>query len=207
MMLASVFVISFVFNLLQKGAGKETVIGSVLGLVAIAIGFIVQLGLIRVYLDLAEGTKDELKTLFSQYRLFWNYFGAVILYMFVVVLGFILFIFPGIYFSLKYQFYSYLIVDKNLNAIEALKRSAVMTDGVKWNLLGFSFVLCGLNILGLLVIGLGLLVTVPMSIMAYVYVYRTLRDRGQSALVVAAVSEPAVVIPTEPVVVAPEQPV
>lgn len=212
MMLGATFVISILFNILQKGAGKETLVGSILGLVAIAVGFIVQMGLIRVYLDLADGKKDELKTLFSQTRLFWNYFGAVVLYMIVVVLGLILFIIPGIYFGLKYQFYAYLIVDKNLGAIEALKKSAVMTDGVKWKLLGFCFVIFGLNILGFIALIFGLLVTIPMSIMAYVYVYRTLRDRGQATPVVSeATPAPAVasqvVTPAEPVVTATEQPV
>lgn len=195
MMLGATLGVSFVFNLLQKGAGEETLLGSLLGLVAIVVGFIVQLGLIRMYLDLAEGTKDKVAVLFSQHRLLWRYFGAALLFGLMVVFGLILFIIPGVYFALKYQFYSYLIVDKNLGVIEALKKSARMTDGIKWKLFGFSLVLCGLNFLGLIALVFGLLVTVPMSIMAYVYVYRTLRDRGQEMISKETLVTPPVATP------------
>ncbi len=194
--LGATYGIFLVFDLLQKGAGKETLLGSLLGLVAIVVGFIVKLGLIRMYLDLAEGTKDKVAVLFSQYQLIWKYFGSSILYGLMVVFGLILFIIPGIYFALKYQFYSYLIVDKNLGVTEALKKSARMTDGIKWKLFGFSLVLCGLNFLGLIALVFGLLVTVPMSIMAYVYVYRTLRDRGQEMISKETLVTPPVATPT-----------
>ncbi|MFZ2187032.1 MAG: DUF975 family protein [Candidatus Moraniibacteriota bacterium] len=178
MIFGSVWGISLVFSLLQKGAGKETSLGTLIGLVAIVLGFIVQLGLIRMYLDLAEGTEDKLAVLFSQHRLIWRYLGAALLYGLMVALGLALLIIPGIYWALKYQFFSYLIVDKNLGVLDALKKSATMTEGVKWKLLGFALVLCGLNILGALALVLGLLVTIPVSIIAYVYVYRALAKRS-----------------------------
>jgi uncharacterized membrane protein len=177
MILASAWGISLLFNLLQKGAGKETVLGMLIGLASFVVALIVQLGLVRMYLDLAEGTEDKLGTLFSQRHVFWNYLGAAILYGLMVAFGLVLFIIPGLYLALKYQFFSYLIVDKNLGAMEALKKSAVMTEGVKWKLFLFSLAICGLNILGALVFVVGLLVTIPMSTMAFVFVYRTLRDR------------------------------
>lgn len=195
MISASVWAISFIFSLLQKGAGEETLLGLLLKLAAIVFGCIVQLGLIRMYLDLTEGTKDKLAMLFSQYRLFWKYLGAAILYGLMIVFGLILFIIPGIYFALKYQFYSYLIVDKNLSVMDALKKSAMMTDGVKWKLFGFYIVLFGLNFLGLIALVFGLLVTVPMSIMAYVYVYRTLRDRVYGLPTTEIASAEAIVTP------------
>ena len=195
MMLGVTYGIFLAFDLLQKGAGKETLLGSFLGLIAIVVGFIVQLGLIRIYLDLAEGTKDKVVVLFSQYQLIWKYFGAALLYGLMVVFGLILFIIPGIYFALKYQFYSYLIVDKNLSVMEALKRSTRMTSGIKWKLFGFSLILCGLNFLGLIALVFGLLVTVPMSIMAYVYVYRSLRDRGQEIVSQETIVTPPVATP------------
>jgi hypothetical protein len=41
---------------------------------------------------------------------------------------------PGIYFALKYKFYDYLIVDKGMGPVETIKRSGVLTEGVKRNL-------------------------------------------------------------------------
>lgn len=214
MILATTWLISIGFNLLQKGAGDETLLGGLISVVAIVVSLIVNLGLIRMYLDLADGTESKLERLFSQYRFFWKYLGGVIVYSLMVVLGLVLLIVPGIYLALRYQFFSYLIIDKNLGPIEALKGSAVMTDGVKWKLFGLSLTLLGLNLLGVVALVVGLLVTVPMSIMAYVYVYRALRDRtavvpqGTPVMAQAVVTPPstATVTPQPAVLVTPDTP-
>ncbi|MDO8565906.1 MAG: hypothetical protein Q7S04_01835 [Candidatus Moranbacteria bacterium] len=178
MVLGIVCGVAIFLNILSKAVGENSFLGSAVSLGATVLGIILQIGLIRIYIDLIDQDKeDHLDTLFSQTGLFWRYLGASILYYAVVVVGFILLIIPGIYFSLKYQFYGYLIIDKNFQPFEALKKSAVMTVGIKWKLLGFSFALVGLNIAGALLLVVGLLVTIPISILAYVYVYRELSKR------------------------------
>src|SRR3989344_423203 len=186
MLLGTAWGIAILFDLLQKGAGKETWLGGLIGLAAIVAGFILELGLIRAYLDLDNGTEDKIAVLFSEYRLVWRYFGAALLYGIMVVFGLILLIVPGVYLALKYQFFAYLIVDQNLGILDALKQSSEMTRDIKWKFFGFVLAVCGLNILGALALGIGLLVTIPVSIMAYVYVYRTLVNRGLPAVVPAA---------------------
>ncbi|OGI15210.1 MAG: hypothetical protein A3E38_00245 [Candidatus Moranbacteria bacterium RIFCSPHIGHO2_12_FULL_54_9] len=186
MLLGTAWGIAILFDLLQKGAGKETWLGGLIGLAAIVAGFILELGLIRAYLDLDKGTEDKIAVLFSEYRLVWRYFGAALLYGIMVVFGLILLIVPGVYLALKYQFFAYLIVDQNLGILDALKQSSEMTRDIKWKFFGFVLAVCGLNILGALALGIGLLVTIPVSIMAYVYVYRTLVNRGLPAVVPAA---------------------
>jgi uncharacterized membrane protein len=91
--------------------------------------------------------------------------------------GLILLIVPGIYLGLKYQFFSYLIVDKELGVLDSLKESSQITQGVKWQLFGFSLALIGINILGALAFGIGLLVTIPLTVVAHVFVYRKLSTR------------------------------
>ena len=92
----------------------------------------------------------------------------------MVAVGLILLIIPGIYLAIKYQFFSFLIVDKNMGIMESFKKSEEMTQGVKMNLLLFSLALAGINILGALVFLVGLIVTIPTTVMATVYVYRKL---------------------------------
>lgn len=191
MMLGTVWLVAFVLDLLQKGAGKETLIGTLLGLIAIAVGFIMQLGLIRAYLNLDDGTESKLDVLLSQRHLAWRYFGAMIIYGIAVVIGLILLVIPGIYIALKYQFFGYLIVDKNLGAVEALKKSAELTVGVKWKLIGFSMTIVLLNLLGVIALLIGLFVTIPMSVMAYVYVYRTLAKSSFSEALIPESTVPA----------------
>lgn len=69
-----------------------------------------------------------------------------------------------IYLYIKYQFYGYLIVDKNLGAIEALKKSAELTRGAEKNLLVFWLELfCGFAVILLF---FGILVIAPLTILA-----------------------------------------
>lgn len=201
--LGIVWGISIFFRLVQESLDKENLTDGLLigviifiALLGFVLGAILQLGLIRLFIDLVDqDTEDRLKMLFSQHKLFWRYLGASVLYGLMVGFGLILLIVPGIYFALKYQFFSYLIVDKNLGVFDALKKSGEITKGVKWKLFGFWFALVGLNILGLLVLLVGLLVTIPTSILAYIYVYRTLSKRLVPAAVSAVPAETPMTIP------------
>lgn len=138
------------------------------------LNLLVSLGTIKVSLSVVDNKKTELADLFNGYPLLVNFLVGSILYGLMVVLGLILFIVPGIYLAIKYHFYSYYIVDKKMGAIEAIKASGKITQGVKLHLILFSLALTGLNILGALALGVGLLITVPVSMLAYALVYRKL---------------------------------
>jgi uncharacterized membrane protein len=92
----------------------------------------------------------------------------------IVIGGFILLIIPGIFFALRLQFTCYLIVDKNLGPVEAVKTSWKITKGNAWNLFFLGILLGLINILGLLCLIVGLFVTVPLTMLATTFVYRKL---------------------------------
>ncbi|MBI2439047.1 MAG: DUF975 family protein [Candidatus Moranbacteria bacterium] len=145
---------------------------------SLVVSTILRMGQMRMYLDLVDFQKeDSYDTIFSQHRLFLRYLLAGIGFAALIVLGMILFIIPGIYLALTYRFFGYLIVDKNMGAMDALKKSAIITKGVKWRLFIFSGILLGINFLGLLFFVVGLFVTIPLSVVADVFVYRALSRR------------------------------
>ena len=59
-------------------------------------------------------------------------------------------------------------------SIEALKESRSVTTGYKWDLALWSLVLIALNLLGTLLLLIGLFITMPVTLMASIYVYRRL---------------------------------
>ncbi len=105
---------------------------------------------------------------------FWKYVGASILVGVIVVIGFILLIVPGIIWALRYMFVPYLVMDRKLKPFEALKESARITYGHKWQLLGLIGLIVLINILGALALLVGLLVSGPVSAIALGHAYRTL---------------------------------
>jgi len=58
--------------------------------------------------------------------------------------------------------------------MDSFRQSSGMTEGVKINLLLFGLWLILINIAGALALGVGLLVSIPTSLMATVFVYRKL---------------------------------
>jgi uncharacterized membrane protein len=95
----------------------------------------------------------------------------------VVAFGLVLLIVPGIILAIKYVFYDYLIIDKELGPLEALRESSRITGGVKWQLFIFMLLVFLINFAGILFFGVGLLLTIPATTIATAYVYRRLLAR------------------------------
>lgn len=132
------------------------------------------ISILTAALGIYAGEKIAVENLFSKYNLILKYLVASVIYLIVVFVGLILFILPGIYVMLRFQFYKFLVVDKGMDPIEALRGSAKLTEGHAWVLFGLLCISIVINILGLLALGVGLLVTVPMTMLAYTYVYKRL---------------------------------
>ncbi len=167
--------VSFISSSIQNGLSsqKQYFFSFLFGLVAWVATSILSMGIINVMLEFVDGKKPELKDLYYKKKVF-NFILASILRPLIVIAGLILFIIPGVIFAIKFQFSEYLIVDKKMDAIESLQASWEMTKGVKWNLFLFGLLLGLINLLGLLCLIVGLIITVPLSMLATAYVYRKL---------------------------------
>jgi uncharacterized membrane protein len=74
------------------------------------------------------------------------------------------------YLALRYSMVRFSVID-GAGITESLRESTKMTHGVKWPLFGFSVLLIVINIIGSIPFGLGLLITAPISLIAYAHVY------------------------------------
>ncbi len=136
---------------------------------------LISLGMIRTTLKNVDRKEEpSLKDLFGMH-LFFRYLGGALLYLFMVVGGLFLFVVPGIYWGLKYQFATYLIIDKKMRIGEAFEASAKLVQGYEWDLFGYWLVMFLLNFVGLMFFVVGLVVTLPVTVVGYSYLYRQLR--------------------------------
>ena len=135
---------------------------------------IVGLGFLRIILDVHDGREVKTGQLFSEYRLFFKYLVGTILYSLIILVGLLLFIIPGIIWAIKFQFFTYALVDKKLGPIAALKESANFTRGVKWHLFVFDIFVVLINMLGFVLLFIGLFITIPLTALATVFIYRKL---------------------------------
>jgi len=105
---------------------------------------------------------------------FLKFAAGYILYSLLVAAGLILFIVPGVVFMVKYQYVVYFIADKNADISKAFQKSSAITSGIKWELFVFLILLSLINMAGVICFFVGLIVTIPVTMVAMAYVYRKL---------------------------------
>ncbi len=129
-------------------------------------------GLWLYYLKRIRGEAAALDTAFSGFRLaFAQLLLAGLVTFLLTLLGFICFILPGIYLVVVWMFALALVVDKRLDFWPAMELSRKVISKRWWKFLGFWLVLLLINVVGLVPFGLGLLITVPISLAATMYAY------------------------------------
>ncbi len=131
------------------------------------------LGYTKLVLEVHDRGTSSVGQLFSCFHLLPKFLVALMIYVTVVAIGFLLFVIPGIILAIRLGFFRYFIVDKNTGIIESLQRSYAITAGHFWNLIGLIVALLVLQGLGALII-IGTLITWPARELAYAYVYRKL---------------------------------
>jgi uncharacterized membrane protein len=167
----SLTVFSMVVNALTGGGHG---IGSVLGFV---ISYLASTVVTIAYVKLAlsatatDGTHVGWDGLWAPEH-FFNMLGATILQSVIILVGLVLLIVPGIIASLVFVFTQLALVDKKLDPIAALKESYRLTKGHVWQLFVFTLTIVAVNIVGFLALVIGLMVTIPVSIIAAAHVYR-----------------------------------
>lgn len=134
--------------------------------------FLLTIGWMKIVLGLTDGSEVAIADLFKHWNVFLKYVAVSIVYAIVVYVGLFLFIIPGVIWSIKFMWAPWLVVDKGMGPIEAMKESSRMTMGMKWDLFAFYITMQIAVMLGMIPFGLGLFVTIPMGMLATAKLYR-----------------------------------
>ena len=160
-------------------------------LIDIVVSATFALGLFKIYLRFRDGEKPIFENLFDGVARAHVWVGASIIMTVAVVMGLVLLVVPGIIMLLRLWFVGFVLVDERTGPIDAIQRSWDLTRGRTMDLLVFFIVLVGLNLLGVVCLGVGLLVTVPISGLAMAYIYRELKPK----LAIQPASTPDIMAP------------
>jgi len=171
------------------------------------IGLMFGMAVTRLSLDITDNGSPNVGAVRELPPLFVSYFFGTVLYAIVVLIGMlpevlpvaglayakdspflaiacllamIPFAIPGLYLAYLFIYTPYLIIDRQLGPIEALQESRVITQGAKIHLFLFGLVILGINIVGALLLIIGLFVTFPVTLMAFTYIYRRLSPQGNA---------------------------
>ena len=146
------------------------------------VGLWVEMRLIQAALSWHKGSMVKVSFLWDDMekdkQQFIQFMIASVVFGILVMIGMVLLVVPGVILALMMGMYAFLVVEKNMKGIDALKASKELTKGARWQLLGFGLLLLLLNMLGAVALLVGLLVTMPMSMVAGVEVYKQLSKGG-----------------------------
>lgn len=172
---AIIFVISIVLQVAEHFSKELSVLLHInLVLVGAIFESIVHAGFIAIALKFCDGQKPDYPDFICSIPVILKFILASLLYGLIVFVGLLLLIVPGIIWAIKYFPILYLVVDKDKGPLDALSESAQLTDGVKGKLFLLGILFFFVNLLGFAALFVGLLITVPMTMLATAFIYRHL---------------------------------
>jgi len=175
--------VSSIFNVGQgmAGAGASAFVLGILSFAyTILLTYPIGYGVSFAYLKAARDDPLEVKDMFEVFHNYWNAVLANLLVIVIVIIGFILLIIPGIIFACKLVFTPYLVVDRKMDVIEAVKESWRMTNGHAWKvfLIGLLAILIG--IAGLICFGVGIIIAIMWVSLAFASLYHAVSSSGKA---------------------------
>lgn len=155
-----------------------TIFNILLQILTRILTLIIGMGFIKILLKLHDNQKTDFTDLFSQIPLILNFFIVSVLSNLAFGIALVFFVVPGIIVYIEFQFVKYAVIDKRLG-LKAFNVSRQLAKGVKWNLFFFNIVFFLINFVGYIFLGIGLLITLPITMLAEVYIYRKLLTQTQ----------------------------
>jgi len=136
--------------------------GILLGLFSIVYGVFVigpvAYGMALAFLKVTRGERFDVADVFEGFKE--NYLQIILanLLIFAIVMaGIILLIVPGIIFACKLAFVPYLVMDKKMEAIDAVKKSWEMTKGHAWTIFFIGLLTIPIVIMGIILLIVGII--------------------------------------------------
>jgi hypothetical protein len=164
--------VSFAFN--GFSFNNDSLVLSLLGsLVSFVVSTLFKAALTNGALAELDGHRPNVGAFFNFKNL-----GVVFVVAIVVgiatTIGFILLVIPGLIIMFLTWYALTFAIDRDMDAMAAIKASFELTSNNIGPLFLLALACVGLNIVGAILCGLGLLVTIPLTLIASTYAYRVL---------------------------------
>jgi hypothetical protein len=129
-----------------------------------------------IYLSAARKKEPQFEEILSGFK---KYLVVILSHLLVIGItgfGFILLIIPGIYLLCKLVFVPYLVMDKNVDPIQAVKLSYYLTKGYFWTIFGMGILSFFIIILGIICLVVGVFVSLVWIHSAFAVLYKAVDE-------------------------------
>jgi hypothetical protein len=163
-------------------AGQK--LGIVLWVVAHMTFFIIfaslEVGFIQICLSLVDGQDVSYSNLYSSLASGSSFLIGQLLYLSIFLVGLVLLIFPGLYWGTQYAMSGFCMVANSTHPIIGFQDSVQISKKSKFSLFIFNIVIVLLNLLGASLLGIGMLLSVPLSVLMKASIFRQLENHARS---------------------------
>ena len=135
-----------------------------------------EVGFVQICLAIHDGKQVFYSDIFRGLPLGARFLAVQLVYFVTVLVGLVLLVVPGVYFGTRFSLYGFYFVEGNPNLKQSFQQSVVTSQGSMWFLFWFSVLIFLFNILGASLLGIGLIVTIPLSGLMKTFVYRQLSN-------------------------------
>ena len=125
-----------------------------------------------VFLKATRGERIEIKDIFMVFQKnYWNAVVANIVVGVIVGLGVVMLIVPGIIFACRLAFVPYLVIDREMDVMDALRVSWDMTRGHGWQIFFMGFLAIFVVLAGLICLFVGVIISIMWIAAAFAAMY------------------------------------
>lgn len=133
-------------------------------------------GIDWVFLRAAKNKEVQFEEILNGFKKFLFVILSHLLVIGIVGIGVLLLIIPGIYLACKLIFVPYLIMDKKVDPIQAVKLSYYMSNGYFWTIFGMALLSFLIIILGVVCLFVGVFVSLVWVNSAFAVLYRAVDE-------------------------------
>lgn len=139
------------------------------------------IGWSRIWLDAVRGRAPQFERLFSGGDRFVSAVGAQLLLVLVILAALVALVVPAFIAAFGLGLSLMFVADTNLGAVDCLKASWRATSGHKLAIAGFWLVSIGVMLVSLIPCGLGLIVSGPVLVLSWAWIYTRLTGTPNAA--------------------------
>lgn len=134
----------------------------------------IEVGLLRISLALQDGRNPRFADAFNHFNLAPGFLAGQLLYLAMVVAGLGLLVVPGIVLAARFALFGFQNAAEEGAVLESFKQSWNLTRGTTGRLAATVVTIFAFNLLGAALLGVGLFVTVPLSVLMMTSIDRQL---------------------------------
>ncbi len=132
-----------------------------------------------VFLKAVRGERIEIRDVFAVFQKnYWNAVIANIVVGVIVGMGIIMLIVPGIIFACRLAFVPYLVVDEEMDVMDALRVSWDMTKGYGWQIFLMGFLAFFVVIAGIIALFVGVFISAMWISSAFAVMYHSVASKN-----------------------------